>query len=375
MKKLLLSTVAISGLALAAAPAQAEGVKLDISGYFKGYAAYTDQDEATNTETRSVDFFRDTELHFTGETTLDNGLTVGVAVELDVDGADNNAAIDESYAYLSSNWGRVNMGEEDGAGYLLQVAAPSADSNVDGVRTYIQNVNFTAMPNATIASGTRVSYDMTQSAKDTKVTYLTPVINGFQGGVSYSPDDGQQNGLVGTRTDDVEDALGATWEVAARYEGMVNNIGFAIGAGYAQQELERDLVVTANEATDDVTEWNVGLDMDMGAFGLGVAYYENDSGEKDVDGVAGGATIDTEETLVVGVDYTTGPFKLGASYFNSDNYNGTQDEEVTRYTAGVVYSYGPGMTLRGSLSQIEVDEATTSADDATSLLIGTQIKF
>ena len=48
---------------------------------------------------------------------------------------------EESYAYFSGAWGRVNFGKEDGANYLLQVATPSADENFDGLRQYINPQN------------------------------------------------------------------------------------------------------------------------------------------------------------------------------------------------------------------------------------------
>ncbi len=373
MKKLLLSTVALSGLAFVATPAQAQ-VELSIGGYFKGYAGYVDQDTTAATDVRTVDFFKDTELDFTGETTLDNGMTVGVLVKMDVDGADNTTTlIDESYAYFSNNWGRVNFGEEDGAAYLLQVSAPSADSNVDGLRTYISAVNYDAMDGVATANGDRLSYDMVQSDKDTKFTYLTPVINGFQVGASYTPDDGQQNGRSGVRLKDVVSAAGQILEVAARYEGMVNNVGFAIGAGFAQQELEENAAVAAGVRTDDTQEWNIGADFDIGAFGFGVAYYSNDYGDTRNAGNTG--NIDSEEVTVIGVDYTTGAFKLGASYYDAEQIGGNDGEDAKRLTGGVVYSYGPGMTLRGSLSQVGMELDNADDQDATQLLIGTQIKF
>lgn len=82
MKKLLMCSAAIAlGLAVAA-PAKADGIKLDLAGHFKGYVTWLSQD--TNDEPlakasiRHFDILRETEIHFTGETTLDNGLTVGV---------------------------------------------------------------------------------------------------------------------------------------------------------------------------------------------------------------------------------------------------------------------------------------------------------
>src|ERR1035438_9276597 len=147
MKKLLMCSAAVAlGLAVAH-PAKADGIKLDLAGHFKGYVTWINQDTETGTSERHFDILRETEIHFTGETTLDNGLTVGVHHEADIDEEHNPTsnidffATEESYAYFSGAWGRVNFGKEDGANYLLQVATPSADENYDGLRQYINPEN------------------------------------------------------------------------------------------------------------------------------------------------------------------------------------------------------------------------------------------
>ena len=148
MKKLLMCTACRAlGLALAA-PANADGIKLDLAGHFKGYVTWLNQSDDGTVDERNFDILRETEIHFTGETTLDNGLTVGVHHEADIDAdirGETNGDIfrtEESYAYFSSAWGRVNFGKEDGANYLLEVAAPSADENFDGLRQYINPMNY-----------------------------------------------------------------------------------------------------------------------------------------------------------------------------------------------------------------------------------------
>jgi len=359
MKKLLLSSAAVA-LAFAAAPAHAE-IDLEVGGYFKGYAAVVDQDETAGTDVNNVDFLRDTELHVTGETTLDNGLTVGFHLESDVDGADGSASIDESYAYFSGDWGRVNLGEEDGAAYLLQVAAPSADSNVDGLRTYIQPVALSALNGVAVAAGTELEYAQDPTGKDTKITYLTPVIAGFQAGVSYTPDDGAASDTNGVGTEDTGagETVNETYEIAARYEGTVEEVGFTVGAGYSTGDEDQ-----TTASGDDRDVWNVGLDLDFGPIGFGVIYKEDTAG----------TTNNDEETLVIGADFTTGPFKLGASYADFENLEGTANLDAERYTGGVVYTYGPGMTLRGSVQFVEFDNGANEAD-ATSFLVGTQVKF
>ena len=372
MKKLLLASVACGALAFAA-PASAEdhGVKLDLGGHFKGYAVYNDQDENAG-QARELDILRETEIHFTGEKTLDNGLTVGFHAESDIDnGTGDNFNNEESYVYFSGGWGRVNFGKEDGAAYLLQVAAPSADSNIDGLRQYVQPINDTVL-GSPLFQDLRLDYDQNVSARDNKLTYVTPVFQGFQAGVSYTPElGGSTRGIDGVNTDDVAGDLGEVYDIAGRYEGKFDKVGFALGAGYTSANLEDDAV-----GFTDRDAWNVGLDMDWGPFGLGVVYKEDDAGRD-------AAGFDDEEVLVVGVDYTHGPYKLGASYYDNQNLYGTEDLDAERWAGGLTYTYGPGMTFRGSVQFVDFDHdsnanyfaAGEDSADATSVLIGTQINF
>ena len=368
MKKVLLSTAAVAGLAMVATPAAAQ-VQLELGGYFKGYGAYVDQDEVAGSSVNDFDMIRNTEIHFGGETTLDNGLTVGAHFEAEADGADG-FGVDESYIYMSGGWGRVNVGDEDGAGYLLQVAAPSADDNIDGIRQFVNPVNYGVLTANTTLTGSAaptsagngggIDYDMDQSGKSSKVTYLSPIMNGFQLGASYSPDtDAAVEGGIGADGSATEE----TYEVAVRYEGMFNNVGVITGAGYAHTDDE-----SGAAGSEDRDAWNVGLDLDIGAFGIGAIYREDDGGNS-------GAGTDDEETIAVGVDYTTGPFKLGASYYDQENTFTSSAVDTQRYSGGVTYTYGPGMTFRGSIGYIEHDITGAADVDATYVTLGTQINF
>ena len=104
-----------------------------------------------------------------------------------------------------------------------------------------------------------------------------------------------------------------------------------------------------------------------GRIWFGAVYTENNNGKD---------TLDNNETWVLGVDYTTGPFKLGASYLNNSTDVGgaTSGVDTDRWTGGVVYTYGPGMTFRGSVSYVNHDRSRCRCD-ATSVLLGTQINF
>lgn len=369
MKKLLLCSAAALGVALSAAPAAAQ-IDVTVGGHSKNYVGWTDQDELAGASVRSFDMLRESEIHINAEGTADNGLVYGFHVETEVDGADGSA-VEESYLYLSSNMGRINLGSEDGANYLLQVAAPSADSNIDGIRQYINPVNYGAATANAYLTGLNtggLDYDNDATGNAEKITYLSPVWNGFQIGASYTPDVTSGNdvsGLAGFTVDtDVAGAnLGDAWEGAARYEGVFNNVGFAVGAGYTHIDNE-----TTTATLDDLTEWNVGADLDIGAFGIGAVYTENNNASD---------VADENETWVVGVDYTTGPFQFGASYLNNENdtAGAAAEVETDRWTGGVIYTAAPGLTFRGSVSQVDHDVEGADDVDATSVMGGVQFNF
>ena len=333
MKKLLLSSAAICGLvAFSAAEAQAQ-IEVSVGGHTKQYLGWLDQDTDGTREERNFDHLAESELHFNAVGVADNGLEYGFHVEMEVDNTDGSDTIEESYLFLSGDWGRVNIGAEDGANYLLQVAAPSADSNIDGIRQYIQPVNYEVAGLGAVATFVDVEgfdYDNDATGSDNKATYLSPIMNGFQAGFSYTPEiDDSLNGLEGFNEDDVDDAVGSAYEAALRYEGTFNNVGLAFGAGYTHVNIEEETATS-----DDFTEWNIGLDLDIGAFGLGAIYTESEDGTAGAPGFIGFGEDSETDTIVVGVDYTTGPFKLGASWFNQDSEDTfiAGEVETDRYT-------------------------------------------
>ncbi len=375
MKKLLVGSAAIAlGLAVAA-PAHAQ-LQLGVAGHFKGYVDWENQSTTGVARERHIDIIRDTEVHFTGETTLDNGLTVGVHVEAQADAGDG-FAVDESYAYASGYWGRVNFGDEDGAAFLLQVAAPSADSNVDGIRQYVNPVNYglTGLagvgpqlhgPGGNVGS---LDYANDFTRHFDKITYLTPVFSGFQAGVSYTPDasgSALASSTFGNQGKDDGGIFGSVYEAAARWEGTYNNVGLNLGGGYTWAVGEG---IPSAKSNDDLKQWNVGADANIAAFGIGAIYTHTSNT----------SVSSAQRTYDLGADWTTGPFKLGASWLNnkSDDLAGAgNDVKTNRYSGGAVYTFAPGMSFRGSVGLVRSKVDGPIGDvDATYGLLGTQINF
>ena len=129
MRKLLLATTAIAAVGLLAGEAAAQTggpLKLGVGGYFQayGWAGFGSSDPGQpEAHRKNFDFKREAEVHFLGETKLDNGLIVGAQVELEAETCADQ--IDESYLWFQGNWGRLLLGSTNSAAYKLSVGAPA----------------------------------------------------------------------------------------------------------------------------------------------------------------------------------------------------------------------------------------------------------
>jgi outer membrane protein OmpU len=97
MKKNLLATTALAAagaLAASGAFAQTKPIELKVKGYHQQWVGIGSQSNinAAGEDVTDLDVQEDSEVHFVGSTTLDNGLTFGINVQLE--GNTQNDAID-----------------------------------------------------------------------------------------------------------------------------------------------------------------------------------------------------------------------------------------------------------------------------------------
>jgi outer membrane protein OmpU len=401
MKKLLLVSTALAGVAMMSSPASA-ALKMDLGGYFDGYGVYADNNDVGGAGSlHQYAFRRDTDVFVNGESTLDNGLTVGAHTDIilgnngaagTTDTATQSVYLNEVYGYGSGGWGRVNLGVGDGAAYLLQVSAPSADSNVDGLRANIAALN--ALPVVAVAgpatsavttqdtrlagllgtglgfgaagqgdafgaaTSTNLSYAQDDFRQTDRLTYLTPKFNGFQAGASYAPQPGIQGATSPMALDDSNTGAGSTatgtaatfknvWEAGARWDGEFQGVAGSLGAGYsgsslAGNETAFNTAHTPGSAalTDGPKTWNVGGNIGMAGFNLGAIYKESKVEDEVYAATTAFGTETVEaKTYVVGLGYDNGPYHLGGSY----QYDKTTDPGFDtalasgNWTPGAVY--------------------------------------
>jgi hypothetical protein len=140
-----------------------------------------DQDDGpgeSGDNTRDYVFKQDVEVHFTGKTTLDNGLTVGARIELE--GQTSGDQIDEVWSFFSGGFGEVRFGDDDDALEQLCFEVPDA-SNVFGPDD--PELNFS---NSGV-NGVTTTNETCREGDATRVIYFSPTFAGFSFAASFAP--------------------------------------------------------------------------------------------------------------------------------------------------------------------------------------------
>ena len=363
MKKILLGTTAAIAMGTLSTEAfAADKIKLELGGFMRQYVGFSNSDEVAATANTIAD--RDTgigqqgntEIYFTGSTTLDNGLKVSVTMEMEAN-REATTNMDESYLTVSSNeMGALTMGADVHAGDDMAVRAPIAGNHDWGDLVDWVGSATTAGGNSTATTDT--AGDITDWGDDTiKVKYMSPSFAGVTVGASWSAAEGNniEDGqlITNNRRD------GYTMGIA--YAGDFDGIG-----------VDASLIHGRVSATHDQT--HLGLAVNVAGVTVGGSYM-------DFDGVpTTGANTDSTDGKAweLGVGYETGPYSLSATYVNSEN-KGTStagDNEDTKWQINATYDMGSGVALTAAyFDQSQDAEGATASVDTNGLIAGIEVSF
>jgi outer membrane protein OmpU len=370
MKKILYGTTAlVTAGVLASSGAQAqEGIELGLGGYMNNFFSFGEVDEADNetADFNNTGFFSDGEIHFEGETTLDNGLTFGAQVQLEAFQSDPDQ-VDENFAYVEGAFGRINLGSENSAAYLMQYSAPNVGVPVNSgwVTSFIPPAPNSVTAFRTPAVGTYLDYGNDENS----ITYFTPRFAGFQVGVSYAP------AVVGTGEGknfpvqaDTETEFYDGVSVGANYVAEFDVFDIAVAGGYRRATAPDTPGTGGNEPLndDDLNQYSAGANIGFAGFTVGGSYALEDSGRAS-DGDAWDA----------GVSYSIGPWSVGALYFESavDGFTGLGDSDLTAIQGAVGYSVGPGIDTSFSVLWGEWDQDIGGTQDGIQGILGLAFTF
>jgi hypothetical protein len=204
MRKLLLGTTALA--AATTLTANVAVADISISGYYEWKYQSTSSDITANDGTT---FGSDSEIKFSFSNKTDSGLTIGMVTEMLADGGDTT--IDEASMSISGGFGKIVLGQNDGASTDYEVAS-------------------TSLPGEEIYAGVGTDNDMNLvnaaiknlSGDSNKISYHLPAMGGLTAGASFT-----NSGAAGA-TD--------TTEFGAKYSMSAGGAAITIGAATATTE-------------------------------------------------------------------------------------------------------------------------------------------
>jgi outer membrane protein OmpU len=366
MKNILLGTTALVAAGLAASNAHAaQGIQLGLGGYYAAAAGVLfDQDNNTNDpgqHTRNIVFRQDVEVHFKGETTLDNGLTVGAQIQLE--GQQSDDQIDEVWAYFKGGWGQIRFGDDDDATEQLHYLIPNA-SNLFGVDTpYFEFANNHAgFTNGVFQTNSTV-LDISSDA--TKIIYFSPTFAGFSFAASFAPDRRGEDtysywsGPGGTTNSNNSGQIQNVFAAALNFDHDFNGVSLATGVGFAEGQFE------STGGTHNVTTtWGVDghVIVSFSGFTVGTSgqYRDNWDSASGADlWVAGVGGTYNWDAWTVGLSWSHGDYEYADTGSSSDTI------DIVQLTGR--YDLGPGISLDSMVGYnvMQAGDNTGHRDDHT----------
>lgn len=374
MKKILLGTSAlISAVALASGANAAETPKITLGGFSTFQAGFTGEDQDTNL--RSGAFRSDNVLTVRVAGKSDAGLGYGAGIDLAADTSDNaNSAgtnAERTFVYVDGKWGKLQGGSDLGVTKTMKVDASSiarASGGIDGDFTYFMSStsgSVIATPDLILDYGATQLGDESSQVIN-KISYYTPRFAGFQAGVSYLFDTtGGDRGQVLTRQDNTSGEAENVILGALNYQGKFSNVGVEVGA---TGEWGNSEVNTVN----DLRTYQLGAKFDYMGFSLAGSYGNwGDSLQTKATGSDSATRFWT-----VGAAYETGPFGASVTYLDSRFDGGATHNDFSNLSFGVDYKLAAGLTPYAEVNVVQLDPTATANDnDATVVLVGTQLAF
>jgi len=409
--------VAAGMMAVGPTAAQAQdgpAIKLALSGYYIGLFGFTDQDVNGNPlrSNRTPVFAAPNSLRdhtyksrgiisFSGEGTLENGLSVGVRADLSMTnqpvGAGNNGAnadnqIDKAYGYVQGAFGKIVFGDHLGAASTTALWAPYTNGYT-GINSSFLSFQFENVPGGTNSNPTAGGYIgrprtiLTNISYDrSKVTYFTPRMAGFQFGMSYTPDNTKS---ANRRFDGMglnnRGADGQIWEGAISYSNKFDNgLGLDAVVAYATGTYEKTGPADINGDPEAVS---MGANLSYGEFVFGGSYGEGENGATFGGRPVAGQAAVKQKAWDLGLKYNPAPWTVGVAYSEGwtvdpgkraaagrVNY---QNPTTSGWELGGAYNLGAGADLVAAVQfmKYEAADKTYPSLDATNFITGIILAF
>jgi len=402
MKKVLIASTALVAATVfsAGAASASEKIKLNLGGFSKWWVVGQWQDnsfQANNNaagaqgDYNNVDVKGDNEVYFGGSTTLDNGLKVGIDIQLEAGGHTDQTTdtIDESYVYLEGGFGKFIVGAKNNGTYLLHVTAPDAAGNWNeggilsgGYAVAKPNAVNTVTPGSYFSNGTRNDLTNQQSTggnttaivtdNDSEgVTYVAPTFYGLTVGASYKPNTKEDDRGI-TKINDTAVTAADVIGAGALYANTFGGVGLKVSGGWATYTVEAG----ATTSHSQVNEYSTGAQLSYAGFTLGGSYRQvNGQRLTGVDYDLGANAWD------VGLSYASGPYAVSVAYFKSKaegQKTVAGQDEIEFYQVSGKYNLGAGVDVLATVGHAQYEDETGLAQNENkgwAVMTGLSLQF
>ncbi len=366
MKKILFASTALAAAGLMTGTASAsEKIKLELGGFSSWWVVGAWQDSSyekgATVDYNNVDVKGNNEIWFGGSTKLDNGMTVGVQIELEAGGNTetsqaNGDVIDKSYIFVETGFGKFIVGSESNGTVLLHVMAPDAAGNIDSDGVITSGAAISQAGGSTMVS---TSIDTDGEAEG--ITYVAPTFYGLTVGGSYKPSVTEDNrGLS-----DLDSNVGEVFGVGALYANTFGDVGVKVSAGWATYDANGGGATATSQGDSTVNEYAFGTQISYAGFTVGGSYRDRDGFKQNPANLQ-----DSMDAQVwdAGIQYATGPYAVSFYYFHSEMVGSVTvagEDTSDIYQVSGKYALGPGVDLLATVGYAEYEDevAKTGVND------------
>ncbi|MBL8659909.1 MAG: porin [Rhodospirillales bacterium] len=301
--------------------------------------------------------------------------TFGVNVQLEANTQDGDQ-IDESYLYVSEpSLGRLILGDENNAGYLLHVTAPDGGVSLDSGDLVSIDAFYIPVV-GTFDTAIATTYLRFFDNDSGKITYITPRFAGFQLGGSYIPNfEGGGDDNSSLRACGRCNGFYDGWAGGGNYTADFGGFGLQLSAGAMTAK------ANAGPDTDNLFAWSLGGQGSIGGFTAGFGFARGEQGRG---GTGGGSIIQINSTgWTVGGTYEVGPYKVGVTYQRGEGNPNTSTaidtsgkQHLDQAVLSGTYTLGPGVRLVGGVFWFDGEsEGNTTKNDGYGFATGFKLGF
>ncbi|MEW5727070.1 MAG: porin [Pseudomonadota bacterium] len=354
MKKILFASTALAAAGLMAGPAAAsEKIKLELGGFSKWWVVgqwnESSLQRATPSDYNNVDVKGDNEVFFGGSTKLDNGMTVGVQIELEAGGDTATDRIEKSYIFAETGFGKFIVGSEANGTALLHVMAPDAAGNIDADGIITGGFAINRANGSTIVT---TAIDTDGEAEG--ITYVAPTFYGLTVGGSYKANADEDNRGLSDLDSNVSEVFG----VGALYANTFGAVDFKLSAGWATYDANGGGATATPTGDSTVNEYALGTQIGYAGFTLGGSYRDRDGYKQ--------TTTALQETMDAkawdaGIQYASGPYAVSFFYLHTEEPGSVTvagEDTSDIYQVSGKYALGPGVDVLATVGYAKYDDET-----------------